>query len=101
MRPCAAGSIARGSGASFSLEVPELRSLRPAKRGELLSQRQIFEREVSAGSERRTERAQQSEYEGHCLLARMPLGHRPGFWQTTGPSIGAKSRDRYDILRIV
>ncbi len=37
-------------------------------------------------------------------LACTPLGHRPvfatGFWQTTGPSIGAKSRDRYDILRI-
>ena len=37
-------------------------------------------------------------------LACTPLGHRPvfatRFWQTTGPSIGAKSRDRYDILRI-
>ncbi len=50
-----------------AIEAPELRSLRSAaKQGELLPQRQVLEREVSAGSERRTERAQQSEYEGHC-----------------------------------
>jgi len=71
-----------------TIEAPELQSLRSAaKQGELLPQRQVLEREVSVGFERRTERAQQNEYEGHCLLARMPLGHRPvfatGFWQTT------------------
>src|SRR5713101_6110237 len=49
------------------LEAPELRSLRSAgKQDELLPQRQVLEREVSAGSERRTQRAQQTEYEGHC-----------------------------------
>ncbi len=50
-----------------TLEAPELRSLRPAKQDELLPQRQVLESEVSAGSERRTQRAQQSDYEGHCL----------------------------------
>ncbi len=50
-----------------TIEAPELRSLRSgAKQGELLPQRQVLEREVSAGSERRTKRAQQSEYKGHC-----------------------------------
>jgi hypothetical protein len=48
-----------------------------------LPQRQVLERKVCAGSERRTQRTQQSDCEGHCLLARTPLGHRPGFWQTT------------------
>ncbi len=49
-----------------TIEAPELRSLRSAaKQHELLPQRQVLEREVSAGSERRTQRAQQSEYEGH------------------------------------
>ena len=44
-----------------------MRSLRSAaKQDELLPQRQVLEREVSAGSERRTQRAQQTEYEGHC-----------------------------------
>ncbi len=42
-----------------TLEAPELRSLRAAKHDELLPQRQIFEREVGAGSKRRTQRAQQ------------------------------------------
>jgi len=43
-----------------TLEAPELRSLpSAAKHDELLPQRQIFEREVGAGSERRTQRAQQ------------------------------------------
>ncbi len=37
-----------------------------AKQGESLPQRQVLEREVSAGPQRRTKRAQQSEYEGHC-----------------------------------
>src|SRR5713101_1408676 len=51
-----------------TVEAPELRSLRPAaKQNELLPQRQVLEREVRAGSERRTQRAQQSDYEGHCL----------------------------------
>ena len=51
-----------------TIEAPELRSLRsPAKQDELLPQREVLEREVSAGSERRTERAQQNEYQGHCL----------------------------------
>jgi hypothetical protein len=66
-----------------TLEAPELRSLRPAKQDELLPQRQVLEREVSAGSERRTQRAQQSDYEDIASLARTPMGHRPGFWQTT------------------
>src|SRR5216683_8355475 len=42
-----------------TVEAPKLRSLRAAKQDELLSQRQVLEREVSAGSERRTQRAQQ------------------------------------------
>ncbi len=41
-----------------TLESLELRSLRPAaKQNELLPQRQVLEREVRAGSERRTQRA--------------------------------------------
>ena len=60
-----------------TIEAPELRAPRlAAKQDELLSQRQIFERKVSAGSERRTQRAQQGEYEGHCL---------PG-WHVAGSS---------------
>jgi len=43
-----------------TLEAPELRALRAAMQDELLSQRQIFERKVSAGSERRTQRAKQA-----------------------------------------
>ncbi len=43
-----------------TIEAPQLRSLRAtAKQDELLSQRQVLEREVTAGSERRTQRAQQ------------------------------------------
>src|SRR6266852_9839314 len=43
-----------------TLEPPELRSLpSAAKQDELLPQRQVLESEVSAGSERRTQRAQQ------------------------------------------
>jgi hypothetical protein len=50
-----------------SIEVPELRSLRSAtEQGKLLPERQVLEREVSAGPERRAQGAQQSEYEGHC-----------------------------------
>src|SRR5260370_21730088 len=50
-----------------TIEALELRSLRAAaKQDELLPQRQVLEREVSAGFERRTQRAQQSDYEGHC-----------------------------------
>ncbi len=40
-----------------TIEAPELRSLRSAKQDELLPQRQVLEREVSAGSERGTQRA--------------------------------------------
>ena len=41
------------------IKAPELRSLRSAaKQDELLPQREVLEREVSADSERRTERAQ-------------------------------------------
>jgi len=61
-----------------TIEALELRSLRAAaKQDELLPQRQVLEREVSAGFERRTQRAQQSDCEGHCLLARTPPGCRP------------------------
>src|SRR5258708_36877433 len=56
-----------------TLEAPELRSLRAAaKQDELLPQRQVLEREVSAGSERRTQPAQQSDCQGHC-----PPGSHP------------------------
>src|SRR5712692_5625520 len=58
-----------------TIEAPELRSLRSAaKQDELLPQRQVLESEVSAGSERRTQRAQQSEHEGHYL----PGSHAAG-----------------------
>src|SRR5713226_4705725 len=58
-----------------TIEAPELRSLRSAaKQNELLPQRQVLEREVSAGSERRTQRAQHRDYEGHCL----PGSHAAG-----------------------
>ena len=71
-----------------TLEAPELRSFRlAAKQDELLAQREVLEREVSAGSERRTQRAQQNDYEGHCLPGSHTAGSssRPatGFWQTT------------------
>jgi len=56
-----------------TLEAPELRALRAAMQDELLSQRQIFERKVSAGSERRTWRAQQHDYDGHCPPGSQPL----------------------------
>src|SRR5207253_1477758 len=48
-------------------EAPESRSLRTAaEQGKLLPKRQILERELAAGSERRAQGAQESEYEGHC-----------------------------------
>jgi hypothetical protein len=60
-----------------TIEAPELRSLRlAAEQGELLPQRQVLEREVSATSERCAHRAQQSEDEGHCspwLARRGPI----------------------------
>jgi hypothetical protein len=37
-----------------------------AEQGELLPECQVFEGEVGAGSERRSQGAQQSEYDGHC-----------------------------------
>ena len=44
-----------------TIKAPELRLLRSAaNQDELLPQREVLEREVRAGSERRTERAQQS-----------------------------------------
>src|SRR6266851_10227004 len=50
-----------------AIEGPELRSLRlAAEQGELLPKRQVLEREVGAGLERRAQGTQQSEYEGHC-----------------------------------
>src|SRR5258708_39620881 len=58
-----------------TIEAPEFRTLRPAaKQDKLLPQGEVLEREVSAGSDRRTERAQQNEYQGHCL----PGSHHPG-----------------------
>src|SRR5216683_670152 len=70
-----------------TIETPELRSLRSAaKQDELWSPRQIFERKVSAGSERRTQRAQQGEYEGHCL----PGWHVAGSSSSLGDRILAK-----------
>src|SRR5262249_240501 len=58
-----------------TIEALELRSLEAAaKQDELLPQREVLEREVSAGSERRTKRAQQNEYQGHCL----PGSHAAG-----------------------
>src|SRR5262249_35210363 len=58
--------LAGGAHPEETIDAAELRSLRAAaKQGELLPQREVLEREVSAGSERRTQRAQESEYEGH------------------------------------
>ena len=62
-----------------TIEASELWSLRSAaEQGKLLPERQVLEREVSAGSERRAQGAQQSEYEGHCarwLACRSPIVH--------------------------
>src|SRR5262249_25440833 len=77
-----------------TIEAPELRSLcAAAKQCELLRQGQVLEGEVSAGSERGTQRAQQSEYEGHCppWLARcwavvQSLGQDFGKRQEAGPA---------------
>jgi hypothetical protein len=59
-----------------TIESPELRSLRSAaEQGELLPERQVLEREVSATSERRAQ-GQKSEGEGHCspwLARRWPI----------------------------
>src|SRR5205807_4253322 len=47
-----------------------------AEQGKLLPERQVLEREVGAGFERRAQRAQHSEYEGHCspwLARRSPI----------------------------
>src|SRR5260370_42026648 len=72
-----------------TVEAPELRSLRwAAKQDELLPQRQVLEREVSAGSERRTQRAQQSDYEGHCR----PGSHAAGSSSSLDDRILAKDR---------
>src|SRR5258708_861895 len=74
-----------------TVEAPELRSLRSAaKQDELLPQRQVLEREVSAGSERRTQRAQQSDYEGHCL----PGSHAAESSSSLDDRILAKDRAR-------
>src|SRR5438876_4972507 len=71
-----------------AVEGPEPRSLRAvAEQGELLPERQILKRKISAVPERSTRRAQESEYEGHCAPA--SLGVIPSssvtieFWQTT------------------
>ena len=64
-----------------AIEAPELRPLRSAaEHGELLPERQVLEREVGASFKRRTQGAQQSEYEGHCcpwLAHRSPLVQSP------------------------
>jgi hypothetical protein len=63
-----------------------LRSLRSAaNQGELLPQREVLEREVSAGSERRRQRAQESDYEGHC---RPSLARRWAIVQSFGQDLG-------------
>jgi len=77
-----------------TLEAPELRSLRPAKPDELLPQRQVLEREVSAGFERRTQRAQQ-RLRGHCL----PGSHAAGSSSSLGDRILAKDRHRRTLTR--
>jgi len=61
----------------------------------LLPQRQVLEREVSAGSERRTQRAQQSDYEGHCL----PGSHAAGSSSSLGDRILAKNNPSFQGLR--
>ncbi len=66
------GCATRGSSGGSCADDGSLRSA--AKQGELLPQRQVLEREVRAGSERGTQRAQQSEYEGRCL----PGSHAAG-----------------------
>src|SRR5262249_42861983 len=58
-----------------TIAAAELRPLRAAaKQDELLPEREVLEREVSARSERRTQRAQQSENKGHCF----PGSHAAG-----------------------
>src|SRR5262249_4608802 len=75
-----------------TIEAAELRSLRAAaKQGELLPQREVLEREVSAGSERRTQRAQESEYEGHC---RPSLARRWAIVQSFGQDFGKRPAAR-------
>ena len=71
-----------------TIEAPELGSLRSAaEQSKLLPERQVLEREVGAGSERRAQGAQQSEYEGHwphgshAACPSSSLGRE--FWQTT------------------
>src|SRR6266849_7997749 len=79
-----------------TVKAPKLRSLRSAtKQDELLPQRQIFEREVSAGSERRTQRTQQSDYEGHCL----PGSHVAGSPSSLDDRILAKDSRPFRGLR--
>src|SRR5262249_32103472 len=89
-----------------TIEAPELRSLRAAaKQCELLPEGQFLEGEVSAGSERRTQRAQQSEYEGHRppWLARrwavvQSLGQDFGKRQPRGASHDFVDPSRFRIL---
>ena len=71
-----------------AIEETEPRSLRAAAEyGELLSERQILEREVGVGCERGAQGTHQSEYEGHCspgsLLADPSSTLTIEFWQTT------------------
>jgi hypothetical protein len=62
-----------------AIEAAESRSHRAvAEQGELLPERQVLERKVSAGSERRAQGAQKSECEGHCgpwVARRWPVVH--------------------------
>jgi hypothetical protein len=84
------GPMVREPHPEETIEAPELRSLRStAEQGKLLPERQVLEREVGAGSERRAQGAQQSEYEGHwphgshAACPSSSLGRE--FWQTTAP----------------
>jgi hypothetical protein len=64
-----------------TIEAPELRSLgSAAKQGELLPERQVFEREVGAGLERRMQGAQKRKYEGHCLHGSHAAGPSSSLW---------------------
>src|SRR5438105_13686086 len=68
-------------------EAPESRSLRTAaEQGKLLPKGQILERELAAGSERRAQGGQESEYEGHCPHG--SHGARPS--SSSGSSFGKR-----------
>jgi hypothetical protein len=71
-----------------AIEAAELWSLGSvAEQGELLPECQVFEGEVDAGSERRAQGAEQSEYDGIALhgshAVRPSSSLKFEFWQTT------------------